>query len=50
MVQGRVESSRGEWSDPGERGVVDPERLAERGHRSFYFLHFPVNGDVVQER
>ena len=31
---GRVEWFRGEWSDPGEREVVDLERLAERGHRN----------------
>ena len=34
MIQGRVECSGGEWSDLGERGVVDPERLAETGHRT----------------
>jgi len=34
VIRGRVEWFRGEWSHPGERGVVDPERLAERGHRT----------------
>ena len=38
MVQGRVECSGGEWSDLGERGVVDPERLAETGHRRLGLL------------
>jgi len=28
VMWGRVECSRGEWSDPAERGVVFPERLA----------------------
>ena len=32
-----MEWFRGEWSDLGERGVVDPERLAETGHRKFQY-------------
>ena len=31
---------RGEWTDAGERRVVEPERLAETGHRSFLFPAF----------